>query len=362
VSRLLDTLRRHQRTRPTPGDHRLTPRATAILNSLSSRKRPFFGWQVSLIAPLVIIVGTLVWLVVGLAEGPTVRGAGSPKVESVLRPAQDPVSLLNQEGPGVRGSQRPRVSEARGAVPEGRQPAGEPAGLKGHADAAAAWETPPARATEVPRQPAAGPAGRKPRATREADTTAGEDEHFRRALYYQRADDFENALVHYRGVLALNEMNAEAHNNLGLLYQGKGLLQDAVREFTRAIAIDGAYAKAHNNLGVALLKAGSVGRAAAEFQWVIAQDAGNVEALVNLAIAQKAGGRAEQARETLLRALGVNASHAAARYHLGLLYEDAGDYPKAIEQYEAFLKFAGSEDWALAAGVREHLVAMRGRF
>jgi hypothetical protein len=74
---------------------------------------------------------------------------------------------------------------------------------------------------ELPRAPVAPASG--------ATVSSGVD-HFKLALYYHRSGDFENALIHYRAVLAQNELDAEARNNLGLLYQEKGLLDD-VRGF-----------------------------------------------------------------------------------------------------------------------------------
>ena len=99
-----------------------------------------------------------------------------------------------------------------------------------------------------------------------APRPAGETDHFKLALYYQRVGDFENALIHYRAVIAADELNAEAHNNLGVLYQGKGLYDEAIHEFQRATFIDPRYDKAHNNLGVALLRSGKTDAAIAEFR------------------------------------------------------------------------------------------------
>ena len=70
---------------------------------------------------------------------------------------------------------------------------------------------------------------------------------------YQRLGDFENALINYRQVLQRDDLNVEAHNNLGLLYRDKGLYDDAIQHFQRAIAINPAYARARNNLGVVYL-------------------------------------------------------------------------------------------------------------
>ena len=68
------------------------------------------------------------------------------------------------------------------------------------------------------------------------------------AIYYHRAGDFENALQHYRAVLRRNELDAQAHNNLGLLYQERHLLDESARELQRAIVIEPRNAAAHYNL------------------------------------------------------------------------------------------------------------------
>jgi Tfp pilus assembly protein PilF len=185
------------------------------------------------------------------------------------------------------------------------------------------------------------------------------DEHFKSALYYHRIGDFENALVKYRAVLAVDEMNAEAHNNLGLLYQDKGLMPEAIERFKRATAIDANYTKAHNNLGVALLRTGQVDAAAQEFRWLLSREPRNVEAMTNLAAALKQAGRMEEAREQLQRALTINARNATAHYNLALVFEETGDVLKAIEHYESFLTFGGGEQATMAADVRRRVVDLR---
>ena len=107
------------------------------------------------------------------------------------------------------------------------------------------------------------------------------DDHFALAVYNQRIGNFEEALVHYRAVLRRDELNAEAHNNLGLLYRDKGLLSDAAKELQRAIAINPRYARAHNNLGVVYLSQKKLDSATAEFREVLSVDPRNIEALVN---------------------------------------------------------------------------------
>ncbi|MBI1875173.1 MAG: tetratricopeptide repeat protein, partial [Acidobacteria bacterium] len=87
--------------------------------------------------------------------------------------------------------------------------------------------TPPAQRAPVEPATPAPPQSPSPRqvatpapstvVTRPSIVGAGENDYFRLALYYQQSGDFENALVQYKKVLERNEMNAEAHNNLGVL-------------------------------------------------------------------------------------------------------------------------------------------------
>lgn len=183
---------------------------------------------------------------------------------------------------------------------------------------------------------------------------------FRLALYYQRAGDFERALSHYQAVLERNELNAEAHNNLGLLYQQKGLLEESAREFSRATLINPRYARAHNNLGVTLMRQGKLDVAAAEFELASSMDARDADCRVNLALVQKAAGGAETAKGTLLNALAIDPSSAAAHYNLALLYDESGEAARAIEHYRAFLGHAGVEHASLAPDVRARVEALTG--
>jgi Tfp pilus assembly protein PilF len=241
---------------------------------------------------------------------------------------------------------RPQFPSAGGGVPQAppasRAPATLPSGAAG-APAAVRAPTDAAPPPVVFRGP------------------AGETDHFTLALYYQRVGDFENALIHYRAVLAANELNAEAHNNLGVLYQGKGLLDEAIGEFRRATFIDPRYDKAHNNLGVALMRSGKTDAAVTEFRSIVAQDPKSVEALTNLSLALRAAGRAEEARETLQRVLTINGRYAQAHYNLALIYEERGELQRAIDHYEQFLANTGSEGATLSADVRARVQSLRAR-
>jgi type IV pilus assembly protein PilF len=178
------------------------------------------------------------------------------------------------------------------------------------------------------------------------------------AVYYHRAGDFENALQHYRSLLQKNELNAQAHNNLGLLYQEKNLLQESARELERAVILEPRNTSAHNNYGVTLLMLGRPDEAAAEFRSALALDARNVDAFVNLALAQRSQNQPEVAKETLLTALSIAPRNPAAHYNLAQLYDQSHDVAPAIDHYRRFLETAGSEHARRAAAVRVRIAEL----
>ena len=178
------------------------------------------------------------------------------------------------------------------------------------------------------------------------------------ALYYHRAGDFANALQHYRALLARNELNAQAHNNLGLLYQERNLLQESARELQRAMVIEPRNAGTRNNYGVTLLMLGQVDQAAAEFQTAVFLEPRNVDALVNLSLVQRKAGQLDIAKETLLRVLNIAPRNAAAHYNLAQLYDDTNERARAAEHYRLFLDNAGAEHADRAAAVRARIAAL----
>ncbi len=178
------------------------------------------------------------------------------------------------------------------------------------------------------------------------------------ALYYHRAGDFASAMQHYRALLDRNELNAQAHNNLGLLYQERNLLQESARELQRAVVIEPRNASTRNNYGVTLLMLGQVDQAAAEFQTAVWLEPRNVDALVNLSLVQRKAAQLDIAKETLLRVLNIAPRNAAAHYNLAQLYDDTNERVRAAEHYRLFLENAGAEHADRAAAVRARIAAL----
>ena len=181
---------------------------------------------------------------------------------------------------------------------------------------------------------------------------------FQLAVRHQTQGSDEEALKHYRAVLAADPRNVRAHNNLGLLYYRRGSTREAVDYFRRAIALDPQYVKARSNLAVALLDAGRLAEARAEVRTAMALEPRNADLIVNLALIEKADRQRERAIELLVRATGEQPRNALAHYNLALVYDEQGAVARAYDHYTRFIAFAGPEQAALASEVRRRLTML----
>jgi Tfp pilus assembly protein PilF len=109
------------------------------------------------------------------------------------------------------------------------------------------------------------------------------------------------------------------------------------------------------------MRQGKVDVAAAEFKLSASLDPRDTDARVNLALLQKATHQLEAAKATLLDALALDPSAAAAHYNLALLYDEEGETSRALEHYRRFLDRAGADHASLAADVRARIDALSAK-
>jgi tetratricopeptide (TPR) repeat protein len=183
--------------------------------------------------------------------------------------------------------------------------------------------------------------------------------HFELAIRYHNLGNYEQALKHYLAVLAADEFNVEARNNLGLLYHTRRQTTQAVDQFRRAIAINPRYVKARNNLAVVLTDAGRFAEARAELRAAMAIAPRNADLIVNMALVEKADSHRDQAIELLVRAIGNEPSHGMAHYNVAVLYEEQNALARAYDHYTEFLKYGGPEHGELLSDVQRRLVALK---
>ena len=183
--------------------------------------------------------------------------------------------------------------------------------------------------------------------------------HFELAVRYQNLGNYDEALKHYLAVLAADEFNVEARNNLGLLYHRRGMTPEAVDQFRRAIAINPQYVKARSNLAVVLMEAGRLAEARAELRAAMTLAPRNADLIVNMALVEKADSHRDQAIELLVRAIGYQPTHGMAHYNVAVLYEEQSALALAIDHYTEFLKYGGPEQGAILSDVQRRLLVLK---
>lgn len=326
MSVILDALRRRKRESPaSESASRGVPAGLGLASAVSTVSRRQ-DRRLPLIALAVLVVLLGVWLNLRFNSRDATTQSGPAQTPSVAAP----VVIRPGQTPTIPAPQQARVPS-----PEARTPSPEP-------------RTPnPDSRTLSPDSRTANPGPRV--------------DHFALGLRYQNLGDFERAREHYLAVLAQNEFNVEARNNLALLYHGRGMINDAIDQLERAIQINPRYTKARSNLGVVLTSAGRLAEARAELRAALDIEPRSADLLVNMALVEKADQHADQALELLIRAVGGSPSHAAAHYNLAVLYEERDSLALAFDHYNAFLKFAGPEHGTLLTDVQRRVRAIEPR-
>lgn len=189
------------------------------------------------------------------------------------------------------------------------------------------------------------------------DLPQGQDvnEHFQKAVFYQKNGELSKALQEYEGVLEIDTLNAGVHNNMGLIYQQMGEYDKALLAFRKAVSIKPDYNKARSNIGTVLYKQGHLDAAGMEFEFILEKEPENVHALTNLAIIYKEKDNLDKARDLFLKALNLNNTFPEAHYNLALILEELGSVDEAVIHYRAFLKYSHGAYTSLTADVLGHL-------
>jgi Tfp pilus assembly protein PilF len=349
VSQILDSLRRSRKTDARSAPSR-SAHGDAVLSTLGYAPP---AWRKRYRPAVVIIV-----LILGLAA------AAWLALRSYLESDADPVPPARVLSPGIPRDATPL---ARATPPSLEHPRNVVAGSP--ADAVSAVAESGREVSNVGRRAlrretdphSAAAAVETATISDAAGTTAtprSAENDIELALYYHRTGDYDKALQHYRALLGRNELNAQAHNNLGLLYQQRNLLQESAGELQRAVVLEPRNAGTRNNYGVTLLMLGQLDHAAAEFQTALWLEPENLDALINLSLVQRKSGQLDVARETLLRVLNVSPLNGPAHYNLAQLYDDTNERARAVEHYRLFLDNAGAEHADRAAAVRARIAAL----
>ncbi len=175
-----------------------------------------------------------------------------------------------------------------------------------------------------------------------------------RAILEQAPDQAD--AMHYAGVIAhqqgrsrdavalieqslqLAPQLADWHSNHGIVLKAMGRLDEAVAAFRQAIALDAAHVNAYNNLGVLLRANGETAEAEAAYRAAIAIDPEHKDVHHNLGILFYGQRRMKEAVASFCRVITLDPTHAQALRLLALCHCTIGEFDKAVEICERWVR------------------------
>jgi tetratricopeptide (TPR) repeat protein len=170
-----------------------------------------------------------------------------------------------------------------------------------------------------------------------AESTAEAVHLYRKAVTYQRAMRWQDAINAYRKVIKYEPMSAEVYNNIGVCYEKQGSLKMAAKSYEKAISINPRFYRSYNNLGIIYYKLKDFNKARAAYEQALQLNPGNSQSEINLALVYERLRRGGLARHTLERVLANDPENAEAHYNLGRMLEGQGQNEEAITHYRQFL-------------------------
>lgn len=169
--------------------------------------------------------------------------------------------------------------------------------------------------------------------------------------------DPEEAARLLREVTASSPGLVEGWDAFGLALLRRNRLDEADAAFARVLSLAPRYPPGLLNAGLLRLTQGRIEEGAALFARAAELSPGALAPRVNLAVAQARLGKFGQAEETLLAAGRRFPGHPDVLYHLGTVYDRAGNRERGTEAYAAFLAASAGSRPSMEDRVRARLRA-----
>jgi protein O-GlcNAc transferase len=155
-----------------------------------------------------------------------------------------------------------------------------------------------------------------------------------KGLFFHQQGDLQNAAQHYRQILAVSPLNADALHLLGVLSNQKQDNRAAIEYITRALQIIPDHPIYYNNLGNAFRDGGCCQQAVGCYQKALQIKPDLVEAQINLGIAYHQLADFKQAAAAYQKAILLKPDSAEAHYNLGNTFKAQGLFDEAIFCYQ----------------------------
>lgn len=152
-----------------------------------------------------------------------------------------------------------------------------------------------------------------------------------------------------------------AEYSIGFLFTLGGQPDSARAAYERALLDDVSFHPAHHQLGRSRLAAHDTSGALAEFAQAATLAPEDASYLYDLGMLLVVAGQLDSGVTVLRRASAAEPFFALPHYTLGLVYEQSGFRPEAVEHYTAFLALAPRVMAPAITSARQHLEALKGR-
>ena len=150
----------------------------------------------------------------------------------------------------------------------------------------------------------------------------------------------------FEHALAVNPLDAHAHEKLGNLAEDRGDLDAAIARYRLAVEHGPERPTGWYNLGTALLRRGDAAAAAGYLARALEADAGFTRAHLNLAVSLHELGRRELAETHYRAALAAHPRNPAAHASYASLLEERGEREEAIRHYREALRLDPRQGFA----------------
>jgi tetratricopeptide (TPR) repeat protein len=162
---------------------------------------------------------------------------------------------------------------------------------------------------------------------------------FQRASELAASGQSDEAITHLRKAIEIYPHYLMAHNDLGAQLLAQQKLEEAADEFRRAIEIDPKAFNPRLNLGIVLVQQKRYGAALASLHDALALQSDSPAGILYDGLARQGLKDFAGAERQLLLAHNLGGvQFAKALFHLGQIYADRGDLPKAREALEEYLR------------------------
>ncbi len=173
------------------------------------------------------------------------------------------------------------------------------------------------------------------------------------------AGKFDSAAEAYRGLLARNPQDADAHIGLGEALEGLGRSTEAEASYRRAIAVEPAYWGAHAALASYLFQRGKIDEATNALRKVTELVPSSAHAWSNLGGALQMAGNLNGALQAYDHSLRLEPSKDAYS-NLATSYFYLGQFPEAVANYERAAEL-GEHDHVIQGNLGDALWQIDGR-